>query len=148
MLDFAVNVYTGDRPAWLDRALHAAVDQSAAYPDAGPAHAAIAACHGRSLDEVLATAGAAEAFTLIARLRPWRRPAVVHPQFTEPHAALEQAGHTVTSVTGRLESGFALDPATVPADADLVVIGNPTNPTGVLHPAALIGELRRPGRLV
>jgi len=29
-----------------------------------------------------------------------------------------------------------------------VVIGNPTNPTGVLHPAALIRELRRPGRLV
>ena len=148
MLDFAVNVYAGDRPAWLGRALHAAVDRSDAYPDARPAHAAIAAYHGRSSGEVLATAGAAEAFTLIARLRPWRRPVVVHPQFTEPHAALEQAGHTVTVVIGRVEDGFTLDPAAIPASADLVVVGNPTNPTGVLHPAALIGELRRPGRLV
>ena len=53
---------------------------------------------GATRDEVLATAGAAEAFTLVARARPWRRPVVVHPQFTEPHAALEQAGHAVTEV--------------------------------------------------
>lgn len=148
LLDFAVNVYAGDRPAWLDRALHAAIDQSASYPDAEPARAAIAKQHGRSPDEVLATAGAAEAFTLIARLRPWRRPVVVHPQFTEPHAALEQAGRTVTTALCRAEDGFALNPAAVPDEADLVVIGNPTNPTGVLHLAPLIRELRRPGRLV
>ena len=148
LLDFAVNVYAGDRPAWLDRALHAAIDQSNCYPDAGPARAAIARRHGRGAEEVLATAGAAEAFTLIARLRAWRRPAVVHPQFTEPHAALEQAGHPVTSILCRAEDDFVFDPAAVPGDADLVVIGNPVNPTGVLHPAALIRSLLRPGRLV
>ena len=147
-LDFAVNVFAGDRPGWLDRALHDAIDASAAYPDPAPARAAIARQHGRSRDEVLATAGAAEAFTLIARLRPWRMPVVVHPQFTEPHAALEQAGHAVVTVTCRAEGGFALDPAAVPDAADLVVIGNPTNPTGVLHPATLVWQLRRPGRLV
>ncbi len=95
---------------------------------------------------MLATAGAAEAFTLLARARPWRRPVVVHPQFTEPHAALEQAGHTVTEVV--LPHPFTLDPALVPDDADLVVVGNPTNPTGVLHPADLLRSLQRPGRLV
>ena len=41
-----------------------------------------------------------------------------------------------------------LQPAAVPADADLVVVGNPVNPTGVLHPAAVIRSLVRPGRLV
>jgi len=34
----------------------------------------------------------------------------------------------------------------VPQDADLVMIGNPTNPTSVLHPAGAIAELARPGR--
>jgi cobyrinic acid a,c-diamide synthase len=148
LLDFAVNVYAGGRPEWLDRVLHAAVDDSAAYPDVAPARKAVARRHGRGADEVLVTSGAAEAFTLIARARPWRAPVVVHPQFTEPHAALDQAGHSVTTVLCRAGTGFALDPGTVPADADLVIIGNPTNPTGVLHPAALIRGLCRPGRLV
>ena len=97
---------------------------------------------------MLATAGAAEAFALLARVRPWRHPVVVHPQFTEPHAALEQAGHRVTTVLCTPESGFALDPDDVPEDADLVILGNPTNPTGVLHPADLVRALQRPGRLV
>lgn len=148
LLDFAVNVYDGARPPWLDRALSASITQAGAYPDPTPATAAIAQRHGRTLDEVLPTAGAAEAFSLIAHLRPWRNPVVIHPQFTEPHAALEQAGHQVTSVLCRPETGFALDPADVPDDADLVIVGNPTNPTGALHPAGVIRGLRRKGRLV
>jgi cobyrinic acid a,c-diamide synthase len=79
-------------------------------------------------------------------MRPWQHPVVVHPQFTEPHAALEQAGHRVDIVLCRPD--FTLDATSVPDEADLVVIGNPTNPTGVLHPASLIRTLRRPGRLV
>ena len=148
MLDFAVNVYPGGRPAWLDRALRESLDHADVYPDPAPACEAVARRHTRRPAEVLPTAGAAEAFTLIARLRPWRRPVVVHPQFTEPHAALEQAGHSVTPVLCPEGGGFALDPAAVPEDADLVVVGNPTNPTGVLHPASVVRGLCRPGRLV
>lgn len=145
-LDFAVNVYGGPRPAWLDAALLASLDGVGRYPDPTRAREAVAAHHRRPVDGVLVTAGAAEAFTLVARLRPWRRPVVVHPQFTEPHAALEQAGHRVTPVV--LPEPFTLDPAAIPEDADLVVIGNPTNPTGVLHPADEVRALLRPGRVV
>ncbi|WGY04058.1 Rv2231c family pyridoxal phosphate-dependent protein CobC [Nocardioides sp. QY071] len=146
MLDLAVNVYDGPRPGWLTAALRASLDEVGAYPDPTLARRAVAAHHGRAEDDVLVTAGAAEAFTLVARLHAWRRPVVVHPQFTEPHAALEQAGHVVTEVV--LREPFVLDPALVPEDADLVVLGNPTNPTGVLHPAATLSALRAPGRLV
>jgi histidinol-phosphate/aromatic aminotransferase/cobyric acid decarboxylase-like protein len=146
LVDLAVNVYDGPRPGWLDDALRAGLDAVGAYPDPTAAQAALARHHGRRPDEVVATAGAAEAFTLLARARPWRRPVVVHPQFTEPHAALLRAGHRVTDVV--LERPFDLDPALVPDDADLVVLGNPTNPTGVLHRPAAIEALLRPGRLV
>jgi cobyrinic acid a,c-diamide synthase len=148
LLDFAVNVYAGPRPLWLEEALRASLDDIGSYPSPARAHTAIAERHGRPVGEALATAGAAEAFSLVARLRRWKRPVVVHPQFTEPHAVLEQAGLTVTTVLCRHETGFTLDPDAVPEDADLVVLGNPTNPTGVLHPAAQIRRLLRPGRLV
>jgi len=146
LLDLAVNVYTGPRPSWLDDALRAGLDAAGSYPDPTQAEADVAALHGRAPGEVLATAGAAEAFGLVARWRRWHRPAVVHPQFTEPHAALLQAGHRVTEVL--LPHPFLLDPALVPDDADLVVVGNPTNPTGVLHPADVLRGLLRPGRVV
>jgi histidinol-phosphate/aromatic aminotransferase/cobyric acid decarboxylase-like protein len=148
LLDLAVNVYGGPRPDWLDDALRASLEQVGGYPTADGAMAAIADRHRRPTEDVLATAGAAEAFSLVARLRPWRRPAVVHPQFTEPHAALLQAGHEVTEVHCHQADGFALGPDAVPDDADLVVLGNPTNPTGVLHPATAVRRLVRPGRLV
>jgi len=148
LVDLAVNVYDEPRPHWLDTALRAALDEVGTYPSATRAEESLARRHGREPAEVLATAGAAEAFSLVARLRPWRHPVVVHPQFTEPDVALVQAGHRPTHVLCRAEDGFALDPGRVPEDADLVVVGNPTNPTGVLHRASTLRALLRPGRLV
>jgi cobyrinic acid a,c-diamide synthase len=101
-----------------------------------------------SPDHVLPTAGGAEAFTLLARALPWRAPVVVHPQFTEPEAALLAAGHRPRRVVLNAADGFALGDDRVPADADLVLVGNPTNPTGVLHPADVLRRLLRPGRVV
>ncbi len=113
------------------------------------ATAAVAARHGRAPGEVLLTAGAAQAFVLLAQtLRGVRRPVVVHPQFTEPEAALRNAGHDVDRVLLREADGFRLDPALVPDDSDLVLVGNPTNPTSVLHPAADLVKLARPGRVL
>lgn len=148
LVDFAVNVYDGPRPGWLESALRGSLAEAHAYPDASGAAAAIAHRHHRELDEVLPTSGAAEAFALIAALRPWCNPVVVHPQFTEPQAALEQAGHQVTEVICSHADGFALHPSEIPDDADLVIIGNPTNPTGVLHRASAIRKLLKRGRLV
>ncbi|WP_328618068.1 Rv2231c family pyridoxal phosphate-dependent protein CobC [Amycolatopsis sp. NBC_00355] len=148
LVDLAVNVRLPRPPAWLRAELASALDTLAAYPSAVEATAAVALRHGRSSSEVLVTAGAAEAFTLLASaLRP-RRAVVVHPQFTEPEAALRAAGHAVSRVILSEVDGFVLDPAAVPEDADLVFVGNPTNPTSVLHPASSLRVLARPGRLL
>ncbi|MGY1806046.1 Rv2231c family pyridoxal phosphate-dependent protein CobC [Blastococcus sp. SYSU D00669] len=145
LVDLAVNVRSGAPPAWLRAALRDALDDVAAYPDARPAREAVAAAHGRPVDEVLLTAGAAEAFVLLARAVAPRRAVVVHPSFTEPEAALRAAGHAVERLL--LEPpGYRL--RAVPEDADLVVVGNPTNPTSVLHPASDVAALARPGRVL
>jgi histidinol-phosphate aminotransferase len=103
--------------------------------------------HGRAPHEVLVLAGAAEGFALLPGLRP-RLAAVIHPSFTEPEIALTDARVPVHRVPLRPEDGYALRPELVPADADLVVLGNPTNPTSVLHPADTVRALARPGRVL
>jgi histidinol-phosphate aminotransferase len=149
LIDLAVNVRHAPLPAWLSGPLTASLRDLSAYPDGVEATEAVARRHGRDPQEVLLTAGAAQAFVLLAQaLRGARRPVVVHPQFTEPEAALRNAGHTVERVLLRERDGFRLDAALVPDDADLVFVGNPTNPTSVLHPAAEIAALARPGRVL
>ncbi|GIM96847.1 Rv2231c family pyridoxal phosphate-dependent protein CobC [Paractinoplanes toevensis] len=149
LIDLAVNVRHEPMPAWLSRPIADALTELRAYPDDAEATAAVAARHHRDPSEVLLTAGAAQAFVLLAQaLRGARRPVVVHPQFTEPEAALRNAGHEVDRVLLREEDGFRLDAGLVPDDADLVFLGNPTNPTSVLHPAAEIAKIARPGRVL
>jgi histidinol-phosphate aminotransferase len=147
LVDLAVNVRPEPHPPWLAAPVRAALDDLARYPDPTAARAAVAARHGRDPDEVLLTAGAAQAFTLLAQgLRP-DRAAVVHPQFTEPEAALRAVGTHIDRVVLAAAGGFRLDPRAVP-EVGLVLLGNPTNPTSVLHPAATVAALARPGRLL
>ncbi len=152
LVDLAVNVRRPGPPAWLAGQLASELARLGSYPDPTGATLAVAARHRRPVDQVLLTAGGAEAFTLLARaLRPGtdvRGATVVHPQFTEPEAALRRAGHVVRRVLTSPADGFALHPASVPRSADLVVVGNPTNPTSILHPASTVAALARPGRVV
>jgi histidinol-phosphate/aromatic aminotransferase/cobyric acid decarboxylase-like protein/adenosyl cobinamide kinase/adenosyl cobinamide phosphate guanylyltransferase len=147
--DHAVNVVAGGPPDWLREALARALDEDAAtYPDETAATAAVAALHGRDPAEIVPTNGAAQALWLLpAALRP-ALAACVHPGFTEAEAALRAHGVGVARVVRDERDGFALDPAAVPAAADLVIVGNPASPSGTLDPAAAILALRRPGRVV
>lgn len=147
LVDLAVNVRVLEPPQWLRDAITSTEHDWARYPDAAPARDALATMHGVGTDMVLPTSGAAEAFPLIATTQP-HHAAVIHPQFTEPEAALRSAGIDVDRVILNASDGFALDPALVPEDADLVIVGNPTNPTGRLHPASDLLTLRRPGRIL
>lgn len=148
MLDFAVNVRSAGPPSWLVERLAARLTDLGHYPsaaDVARATRAVAQRHGRATDEVALLAGGAEGFALLPELAP-RLAALIAPSFTEPEAVLSAAGVPIAQVV--LDAPFALDPAAVPAEADLVVVGNPTNPTSVLHPARDILALRRPGRIV
>jgi histidinol-phosphate aminotransferase len=148
LLDLAVNVRLARPPRWLRATLSAEITLLARYPDPAPARMTVARRHDRAADEVLLTAGAAEAFVLVARALQPAHAVVVHPQFTEPEAALLAAGHRVDRIVLDPADGFVLDPARIPATADLVIVGNPTNPTSVLHPAAVLRSLARPGRVL
>ena len=113
MLDFAVNVRASEPPSWLVDRLTARMADLGGYRSAADqrrALDAVAARHGRSVDDVALLAGAAEGFALLADLRP---------RLAAPP--------------------FSLDGVRVPDEADLVVVGNPTNPTSVLREAMVAG---------
>jgi len=145
----AVNVLAGGPPEWLRSELRGALESDAArYPDERAATEALAALHGREPQEIVPTNGGAEALWLIpAALRP-ALAACVHPGFTEAEAALRAHGVAVARVLRERGRGFALDPDAVPAEADLVIVGNPASPSGTLDPAATVLALRRPGRVL
>lgn len=148
LLDFAVNVRHRRPPQWLADRLAARLGELAAYPSAADecaAARAVAGRHGVAQDRVLLLAGGSEGFALLPVLQP-RLAALLAPSFTEPEAVLSAAGVRLCHVV--LPPPFRLADAMVPEDADLVVLGNPTNPTGVLHPRAAVLGLRRPGRLI
>lgn len=146
LVDLAVNVRQETPPSWLTAPIAASLAHLARYPDPVEATAAIAARHGRPADEVLLTAGAAQAFTLLAQALTPRHAVVVHPQFTEPESALLTAGHAVDRLLLDERDGFKLK--NPPETADLVVVGNPTNPTSCLHESGQIEGWLRPGRTV
>jgi histidinol-phosphate aminotransferase len=148
MLDFAVNVRPGGPPDWLVQRLAGRLRDLGQYPtadDHDAAVGAVAARHGVHADNVLLVAGGAEAFALLPALNP-QLAALIAPSFTEPEAVLTAAGIAVQHVV--LPPPFDLRGAQVPDDADLVVVGNPTNPTGVLHSRDAVLGLRASDRLL
>ncbi|WP_238419855.1 Rv2231c family pyridoxal phosphate-dependent protein CobC [Gordonia sp. 'Campus'] len=150
LVDFAVNV-RGTPPPFVLDAVRAGLDDLARYPTAADeqrAVDAVAAAHGRHPDNVLLLSGAADGFEMLPRLGV-RHAALIQPSFTEPEIVLRAAGVPITQVV--LSPPWRLGtPAEtgVPEDADLVILGNPTNPTSVLHPVDALHALRRPGRII
>ncbi|WP_232716676.1 Rv2231c family pyridoxal phosphate-dependent protein CobC [Gordonia metallireducens] len=147
LVDFAVNV-RGTPPPFVLDAITRGLGDLARYPgldDERRAVEAIAATHGRAPGDVLLLSGAADGFEMLPRLGV-RHAALIQPSFTEPEIALRAAGVPITQVT--LDEPWRLSGAQVPDTADLVILGNPTNPTSVLHPRESIDALRRPGRLI
>jgi histidinol-phosphate aminotransferase len=139
--DFAVNVRGSAPPSWLRDRLVAAIGRLGTYPSAQDdrrAREAVAKRHSRDPSEVLVLNGAAEGFALLPALQP-QKAALLHPSFTEPEVALRDAGIPVHHV---------MPGDDIPGDADLVVLGNPNNPTSELRQAATIKTFARPGRVL
>ncbi|MCS4532417.1 Rv2231c family pyridoxal phosphate-dependent protein CobC [Corynebacterium sp. ES2730-CONJ] len=143
-LDFAVNV-TGPPPPWLRTALIDALGEIHRYPAApevAKVEELIADYHQVPPDHILLISGASEGFAMLPHLKP-AHPAVIHPGFCEPELMLIDAGYTPEQLI--VDPPFDQLPE-IPDHIDMVIIGNPTNPTGQVLTPAQLATLRKPGR--
>ena len=135
-IDFSVNTNAFWHP---DTTLDAFVLSNAItlYPeaDAGSVQTLLANLYGVCRDRVLATAGAIEGLYLAARLFAGKRALLFVPCFADYARACEAAGieyekHLMLPHVPRFEELVDLI-----KNYDLVVLGNPNNPTGRLFPS-------------
>ncbi len=107
------------------------------YPeaDAGSLRDQLACLHGVNADHILPTGGAIEALYLAARLFARRKIGIIEPAFSDYHRAFQAADCEPERIALPQEMWHApisawehlLDPF------DVVVLGNPNNPTGALQ---------------
>lgn len=122
-VDFASSVARQPRLAGLYAFLADRLPLLAAYPEADAAslERLIAKQEGLDPSEVLATAGATAAIYLIAQATHGSRSAILQPTFAEYADACRMNAHTIRSI---------YRPEDLPADADVLWVCNPNNPTG------------------
>lgn len=145
LVDLAVNVLAAKPPKLLADALRADVENWSAYPRFDEARDAIAKRHHIAKEMILPTAGATEAFDLVARTLCPSKPIIIHPQFSEPERALTALGIQVYRAIAKSPD---FDLPQIADDFDLVCVGNPTNPTGKLYSANQLRSLRGSNRIV
>jgi threonine-phosphate decarboxylase len=133
VLDFSVSLNPLGPPDSLGMLLTS--EHLATYPEphSHTLQQAIAKHHSVEPESVLVTNGACEAIDLVmASLKP-RRVVVLVPAFTEYEDSARAWGHEVVTIAAREEDGFSWDFSRLDIHPDdLVVLGNPANPTGVL----------------
>jgi len=110
------------------------------YPDARQRRlsAMLAARHGLTDDHVLVTNGGAEAIDLLLRALAPGKVGIVEPCFAEYRQAAQRAGaRVVASIVSESTEGFVIPFSRVEqllAEVDVLILGNPNNPTGMLWP--------------
>lgn len=145
-LDFSVNVLAPTPHPVIRAAAQQSLDTLGKYPDPtelAQVSALIAHYHQVEPSQVLLLHGAAEGFSLLNKLQP-QHVHIIHPGFSEPQHILEEQdiAYSCQILNPPFDQLPALDSPGRSSGRDLVIVSNPTNPTGVLHTPR---DLRRLG---
>lgn len=135
--DFSANINPLGPPQWLRPLISSRIGSLVHYPDPDCTDLirTFAAYHGVAPDEVIAGNGSTELLYLLPRIVGALRAVIPVPSYADYAAAARLCGLAVEKVPLREESGFIPDLpalARILRDADLVILGQPNNPTGML----------------
>ncbi len=148
LLDFSANINPLGPPDWLRTTIGAAVSELVHYPDPACTRLvrSLAKHHAVAPETVLPGNGSAEVLAAIPREAACRRAVIPVPSYVDYRAAAESAGLPVLALAATPEDGFRLDLGRLQAvlqPGDLVILGQPNNPTGTVAEPAEIRALAR-----
>jgi cobyric acid synthase CobQ/L-threonine-O-3-phosphate decarboxylase len=140
ILDFSASINPLGPPDGLRPALAAAIDRLVDYPDPVCTElvAALAQRHGVPSEQIVVGNGSSELLFAVARACNDLRAVIPVPSYSDYAAAVEAAGREVRFHPLREEDGFVLDSDVLDAvlrPQDVVFLGQPNNPTGMLFDA-------------
>lgn len=145
-LDFSANINPLGLPDWLRPLISSTLETLVHYPDPTCSELVAAICESYSVaaDEVLVGNGTSELIYLLPRTRLFRRAVIPVPCYVDYQVACEAGGLTRETHIMTEAEGFALNIETLGKKlrpADLVFIGQPNNPTGLMVPPSKLREL-------
>ena len=146
ILDFSASINPLGPPEYLRPVISRAVEAVVHYPDpeCTALAEAIARHHGISPDEVIVGNGSTEILCALPRALAAARALIPVPSYADYRTAPEQAGQAIEELRLEESAGFALDFKELGSrlqGGELVFLGQPNNPTGLLFDAAAFREL-------
>ena len=137
ILDFSANINPLGPPEWLRSVISREIDAIAHYPDPDCEKllAAVSARYGVAVEEAVAGNGSTEILALIPRAVRGSRAVVPVPSYSDYAAPALLSGLPVDKILLKEDDGFAPDLAAISSRLtgdELVYIGQPNNPTGLL----------------
>ena len=137
ILDFSANINPLGPPEWLRSVISREIGSLAHYPDPDCEKLllAVSSRYGVAVEETIAGNGSTEILSLIPRALSARRAVVPVPAYSDYMAPATLSGIPVEKVFLKEEDGFALDMEALASrltGEELVFIGQPNNPTGLL----------------
>lgn len=146
--DFSANINFRGMPEQVREAAIRAVSLSMHYPDPDyrTLRKALARREQVEADQIICGNGAAELMFALAAARRPKQALLAVPSFFEYEQALTAFGCRISHFCLQEQKGFALEEAFLDAvrdNTELIVLGNPNNPTGQLVPAELLQKLMK-----
>ncbi len=137
ILDFSANINPLGPPPSLRDVISRAVGDLVHYPDpdCSDLHRALARRYGLEADRILAGNGTSELLFALVRALPAHRVLLPVPSYVDYRLACQRAGLEVRPLVLDRQRGFRPDPAELErhlVPGDLVILGQPNNPTGAL----------------
>jgi adenosylcobyric acid synthase len=146
LLDFSANLNPLGPPEWYRALINAKLNETQHYPDPECLALREAATerYGAGIEEILPGNGSSELIHLLPRLFLSSRAVILSPAYSEYALACKAAGLMIQKVLLKEETGFTFQPGLLSPllrKGDLVLIGQPNNPTGAISDADDLREL-------